>query len=163
MFALEATNTTHLFHREKIPAVIPTASKSQSNQNADNKSALSGSSASSDSSKSSSSGGSTPVAGTTLLAPYGNFVSNHYPSSGSADEVSVCNTTPGAVCYIKFTSGQTSTQLPSQTIGMDGSTSWSWNINNDAHLTSGEWQITAVATLNGQNKTTDDPLKLVVP
>src|SRR6202011_3279223 len=40
-----------------------------------------------------------------LVTPYGTFVSNHHPTlSGSPgpSEESVCNTTPGATCYIEF-------------------------------------------------------------
>jgi len=96
-----------------------------------------------------------------LVAPFGSFVSNHHPSAGSYDESSLCNTTSGATCYIQFTQGSDVKKLSSQT-ATNGSVVWDWNINS-AGLGSGQWQVTAVATLNGQTKTTDDPIKLVVP
>jgi hypothetical protein len=163
---LELTNTTHFFHKQKTPPVIPTSKVS--NQLSPNNSSTTPSPSSpassgpvSDKTPSSSAGsGSAP-----LIAPYGTFVSNHHPGDNSPnDEISYCYTTPGAACYIKFTksgSGET-TRLASQTTGSDGSTSWSWNVSNDAHLGSGHWEITAIATLSGQTKSTSDSLELVV-
>lgn len=162
--ALELTNTTHIFHKQKVPAVIPSVS---TNSNAGNPASTKNYSlpvnSQSSSSKSPSLAGSTTTENLVLINPYGDFVSNHHPGGDTPlDEVSVCNTTPGATCYIKFTSGQTTTQLPAQVAGSDGSARWSWNVDKDAHLSSGEWQISAVAALNGQTKSTDDQIKLEV-
>jgi hypothetical protein len=90
-------------------------------------------------------------------------VSNHHPGkSGSpTSEVSVCNTTPGATCYIKFTNGDLSTALTAKKTNGDGVAIWYWD-TKDANLVSGNWQIMAVATLNGQTKTSADTLPLVI-
>lgn len=98
-----------------------------------------------------------------LIAPWGTFVSNHSPGANgsSTEESSACNTTPGAQCYIKFTSGANVAVLPTKTANADGSVLWSWDVKNTS-LTTGSWQVTAVATLNGQTKTTADPLELKV-
>ncbi len=162
---LELTNTTHLFHKAKVPTVIPATNQTSNTSQASGQSAANQPSATaSGGTKDQAAGGNTaPSSTSSLIAPYGSFVSNHQPgtNNSSLQEQSYCYTTPSAICYIKFTNGQTTTQLPSQTVNSQGFTSWSWNIN-DAHLTSGQWQITAVATLNGQTKSTDDQIKLVV-
>ena len=102
---------------------------------------------------------------TSLKAPDGTFVSNHRVSlSGSPQqksEQSVCNTTPGATCYIKLTKDSITKTLKEQTTDSSGATYWSWNID-DAGLTVGTWQVSAIAILNGQTKTTPDGIDLVV-
>jgi hypothetical protein len=160
---LELTNTTHIFHKAHIPAVIPSHSSSNG---------ASSTAASSNPAVSNSDNGS-PAPATdsdttdhNLVAPTGNFVSNHFPGQNGSPttESSTCNTSPGASCYIKFTntdSGQT-TQLATQTTDARGSTSWYWDAAKDAHLTSGQWKITAVATLGSQIKSSDDALKLII-
>ncbi|MDO8592012.1 MAG: hypothetical protein Q7R60_03800 [bacterium] len=98
-----------------------------------------------------------------LNAPWGNFVSNHSPGKDGAptSEVSTCNTTPGATCTVQFIKDGVSRNLETKTTDSNGSVSWSWDIK-DANLSSGKWQITAVATLNGQSKSTSDQLPLEV-
>jgi hypothetical protein len=100
-----------------------------------------------------------------LLEPSGNFVSNHHPNLGGSPapsaEQSVCNTTPGASCYIKFTKGDITKTLASQATDGNGSTYWNWDIK-DSGFTEGSWQITATATLNGLTKSTTDSQDLVV-
>ena len=100
-----------------------------------------------------------------LTRPFGVFVSNHSPSlSGSSiyqNEQSVCNTTPGAHCYIEFTKGTIIKQLASQTTNAQGATYWTWNVN-EAGLTQGTWQIIAVASLNGQTSSAQDSNNLKV-
>lgn len=94
--------------------------------------------------------------------PYGNFVSNHRPGGGTlTSEVSSCNTSAGATCYIQFTNGSTVKKLDTQTTDGKGATIWYWDVES-AGLSSGSWTITAVATLNGQTKTANDSLPLVV-
>jgi|SRR5579862_1146368 len=166
---LEITNTTHIFHHQSIPPVIPThGSSTTSSSNSSQSSLKSNSTPSSNSSAKNPL--PSPSSGSTLITPFGDFVSNHNPGAPDQNgnptptsETSVCDTTPGATCYISFTNsnGQT-TQLPTQTAGSDGSTSWDWDVSQDAHLTKGEWQITAVASLNGQTKSTNDPTKLTI-
>lgn len=166
---LELTNTINVFRSQSVPAVIPTHSPSSLKSSGSQSSSQAGSAGSSSSSTKST----LPSANSSsalLIAPYGDFVSNHNPGapdqSGNptpTSETSVCETTPGASCYIRFTNsnGQT-TQLPSQTTGSDGSTSWSWDVKKDANLTKGAWRITAVATLSGQTKSTSDSAELTV-
>jgi hypothetical protein len=163
--SLEITGVTHLAHKSSIPPVIPVSDNSggsndsQSSQTTtDTQQQSSTKSNSSSNSSSQSLNQSLP-----LYAPYGDFVSNHHPGDKSAptSEVSVCNTTPGATCYIKFTNGATSTALPAKKTSSDGSAIWRWDIK-DANLTSGDWVITAVATLNGETKTATDQLSLTI-
>jgi hypothetical protein len=163
---LELTNTTHILHKQKVPAIIP-ASNALKKSSGGN-SSITGSP--SPTTPSSSTGDKTPTSGGNLsnlplIAPYGTFVSNHHPDDSTGlGETSSCNTTPGASCYIKFTninSGET-TRLPSQTANSDGSAGWNWDVSKDAHLSSGNWRVTAVATLSGQTKSTDDPNSLVI-
>jgi hypothetical protein len=107
--------------------------------------------------------GSTPSK--TLFAPSGNFVSNHNPNMSGKPAPnliqSVCVTTPGATCTITFTKDGTTKSLPNQTADGEGATYWDWKLQ-DIGLSAGEWKIQAKATLNGQTKTTDDPLNLRV-
>lgn len=162
---LEVADITHFFHKSAVPPVIPVANSSQGssqtqpNQNPTQKQPQ----ASDKNNSSSSSSGQNPKQTLPLNTPYGDFVSNHHPGENGAptSEVSVCNTTPGANCYIKFTKGTITTGLPSKTTGSDGSATWYWNIK-DAKLTSGDWEITAIATLNGQTKSASDQLPLTI-
>ncbi|HET7060328.1 MAG TPA: hypothetical protein VFH99_03385 [Candidatus Saccharimonadales bacterium] len=112
------------------------------------------------------SGPSTAMPSTTvLLAPFGNFVSNHHPNlSGSPAPntmSSVCNTTPGASCKIIFTKDGTTKELVSQTADANGSVYWNWKLQ-DIDLSSGSWKIQAITSLNGQTKTASDAMDLVV-
>lgn len=99
------------------------------------------------------------------LAPFGTFISNHKPNLGGSpapsQEQSVCNTTPGATCYIQFTKAGIIKTLGSQKTDNNGSTVWNWDINK-AGFSAGSWEVTAFATLNGQTATTKDPLALEV-
>jgi hypothetical protein len=161
---LELTGTTHWFHKQNVPNVIPSHQNTAATSN-NSPASDSGAGGSSDNQPSSSQ--SVPVdTNRNLIAPTGNFVSNHFPgqNGSSTAESSTCNTTPAAICYIKFTNvnnGDT-TQLPSQTTDARGATSWHWDTAKDAHLTSGQWKITAIASLGDQTKTTDDSLKLTI-
>jgi len=95
-----------------------------------------------------------------LTAPFGSFVSNHNPNlnnSAQDFELSSCETTAGASCYIEFTNNSGSTiSLPTETTDTQGVASWNWYVS-DKGFTVGTWHIKAVATLNGQTKTTIDP------
>ena len=101
-----------------------------------------------------------------LIAPSGDFVSDHHPNlSGSPAPntmTSVCNTTPGATCQISFTMDGVTKSLPSQTTDSGGSTYWTnWKLQN-VGLTAGSWSVEATASLNGQTKTASDSMSLVV-
>ena len=110
-------------------------------------------------------GGDTSSANTTLIAPQGDFVSNHHPNLGGSPapntEQSVCNTTPGATCQIIFTKDGITQTLPSQTADSGGAAYWSWKLQ-DLNLTEGTWKVSAKATLGSQTKTADDALQLEV-
>jgi len=103
---------------------------------------------------------------TTLAsAPTGTFVSNHRPSlsgkSAPSGEQSACNTVPGATCYIRFTRGAVVKTLPTQTADSNGNVIWDWDVKQ-AGFDTGSWQITAIASLNGQAKSSSDSLALEV-
>jgi hypothetical protein len=104
-----------------------------------------------------------PASGAGPIQPTGPFVSNNTPGQNGAPttEVSVCNTTPGASCYIEFTNGGITKKLTSQTTDSNGAAGWSWDIK-DAGLTSGSWKITAIASYNGQSSSASDPVNLEV-
>jgi len=164
IFFLEISDTTHFFHKEKIPAVIPTHTNTAiSTDNSKTNTPPTPS----ESSNSASSPSNVPQpTNRQLVAPSGNFISNHYPGKDGSPtlEASICNTTSGADCYIKFTNIGTgvSTQLPTHITGADGSTSWYWDVKQDAHLTSGVWHVEAIATLGTQSKSTNDSLNLTI-
>lgn len=161
---LEATNTTHFFHKQTVPPVVP--AHTNNGQPISNSGSSSQPGSTSDNSSQQSNTPPPEVADHTLITPYGNFVSNHFPGQNgtTTSEASICNTSPGATCYIKFTNVTTgdTTQLATQTADAQGYVSWYWDVDKDAHLTSGKWKITAVATLGGQTKTAEDVLNLVV-
>lgn len=166
--ALELTNTTHFLHKKTVPQTIPVQKQKSPPATKDKKtsSGTSGSSATQSTTSNTKVPSSTAGSGSSapLVQPYGDFVSNHRPGQNGSNtqEISVCDTTPGATCYIQFTNTSTNkvTQLPAQTVASDGSTTWTWNANT---LTSGEWQIKAVASSNNETKTSTDSIKLVVP
>lgn len=147
--------------RHKYSPVIPSTNPLSESQ----KTGSDGTSGSSQSQQSQSSNNTAPntaQSGPAPLAPFGNFVSNHHPGGNSpTSEASTCNTSAGATCYIQFTKGSVVKKLDSQTTDARGGAIWYWDIKN-AGLTQGSWSITAVATLNGQTKTTVDAQPLVV-
>lgn len=104
----------------------------------------------------------TPTNGPPPITPYGDFVSNHHPGGdASTAEASTCNTSPRATCYIKFTKGTETKKLDVRIVDARGASIWYWD-TKAAGLSSGSWTVTAVATLNGQTKTSSDPMALVV-
>jgi cytoskeletal protein RodZ len=110
-----------------------------------------------------------------LVAPTGTFVNNHgansaYPVTTDTNEASTCTTTPGASCDIQFTNTVSGSvedlgalTLPATGSGnlSSGSVSWQWTPSGKG-LSSGTWKITAIATLDGQSKSTTDQLNLTV-
>jgi len=89
-------------------------------------------------------------------------VSNHQPGTNGTpfDETSVCNTSPGAQCYIKFTQGEIVKALTERKADSNGSVSWSWNAKT--LLGSGKWLVSAVSSLNDKNLITNDPTPLEI-
>ncbi|HEU4984308.1 MAG TPA: hypothetical protein VFT58_01600 [Nitrososphaera sp.] len=160
---LEITNTTHFFHKRKaVSSTIP-ASKSTGSGTADGSKSDDSQSASDENTTSqpptSDKSTAPPTSGAELLAPSGNFVSNHRPSLGetpsSSTEESICTTTPGAFCTITFKKdGVTKTLESLQTDG-SGTVIWQWDVKS-AGFIPGTWTVTATATLNGQTKSADD-------
>jgi cytoskeletal protein RodZ len=109
-------------------------------------------------------GGTTNSTPGTLAAPTGTLVSNHSPSLSDANrnqEVSVCNTTPGASCEITFTLNGVTKSLGVKTADDKGTASWDWTPQS-VGLTVGSWQIQAIATWHGQTMTGKDSIKLSV-
>lgn len=104
---------------------------------------------------------------TVLVAPSGNFVSDHHPNlSGSPAPntiESVCNTTPNATCQITFTNTSSGLvkSLPTKTTDTNGATYWDWKLQ-DIGLTQGTWKIEVIAKLGSQTKTASDAMNLVV-
>lgn len=156
MILLELTNTTHIFHKQKVVDIVPSTSTNTKNttpSNTTDETTPQPSATNTDKTPASTS----TTTGLELVAPYGLFVSTHVrtlDSSGSA-EYSACNTTPGASCYIEFKQGDVTKRLATQVADSSGNTSWYWDVVT-AKLTVGEWQVSATATLNGQSKTTSD-------
>lgn len=102
----------------------------------------------------------------TLIQPFGSFVSNHHPnlSGYPAPNIlsSVCNTTPGAYCEITFTSGGITKYLQKKVTDSGGAAYWNnWSVQSIG-LTEGSWHIQAIASLNGQTKSSTDPMELII-
>ena len=151
----------YLWHKHQTPPVVaqtpptistgPTGSKTTATSNPN----VPG--ASSNASQSTPSGGP--------QAPSGSFVSA-YTASMNTNLTSSCSSTPAATCQIIFNKDGVTKSLPSQVV-MDSDkldtagTSWSWTPNSIG-LTAGSWSVSATATLNGQSKTTQSSVQLVI-
>lgn len=171
---LQLTHTTHFFQKQ-TPAQntsdVSKGEKSSSSKSSD-KSSNSNTGDSTDNTEQqttdnedqkSQPGGSNTSA--VLVAPTGSFVSNHHPNLGGSPAPNVinsaCTTTTGATCQIIFTKDGVTKSLPAQTTDVNGSTYWSWKLQ-DVGLTAGSWKVTAKAVLGSQVKTADDALTLEV-
>jgi hypothetical protein len=163
----EKLHLIDLYHKKPINTVIITTDTSQSttassnnDQNTTNDTSISSDDETKEAHKSPNTNSNK-----ILVAPNGNFVSNHAPNlSGSpapSSIVSACTTTPGANCYIVFTKGSDVITLKSQTTDSNGNTSWSWNLQ-DNQFTVGDWQITAYSTLADKILSSTDPTPLRV-
>lgn len=108
---------------------------------------------------------SPPPASVNLTKPYGTFVSNHHPNlSGSpapSTEESVCQTAPGATCYIQFTKGTSVKKLPAAKADSSGIVTWDWDVKQTG-FSAGSWTIQAVASLSGKTMTAQDSMNLEV-
>lgn len=130
---------------------------------ADSSSTSSGNSVAEPGDSKSSTGSSTDTSSTSLIDPSGDFVSAHTISLADHPSLtSVCNTSPGASCKIVFTNGSTSKSLPLQTTDRGGSTYWNSWTPSSIGLAAGNWQIQAIASINGQTKSSADALPLKV-
>ena len=164
---LEATNTTHIFHKatltvSTIASTHPTSTTAPSNPQ---KRAQPNTSSSSTSNQTDKSTAPVPPANgsTAPIKPTGTFISNHSPNlSGKPNptqENSVCVTTPGATCYIEFTQGGVVNKLDAETTDSNGAAYWTWDVSQDG-FTTGTWQVTIVATLNGKTATSTDTMEV---
>lgn len=95
-----------------------------------------------------------------LDKPSGNFVSIHKVSSKTKME-STCITTPGAKCKIVLTKGNVVKQLHEMSTDRNGYTAWIWS-PSELGITSGSWNVKAIATLNNQTKEAEDATPLEV-
>lgn len=100
---------------------------------------------------------------TTLLKPWGNFISNHFPGQNDTSnaETSTCNTTPGAICYISFVNGSQKRYLEKKVADANGAVIWNWDVKQ-AGFSAGSWEVSAIATLNGQELISKDSLQLKI-
>jgi hypothetical protein len=148
----------HTTHKKKPIATVDQYTKGQVSQ-------PSSSSNASNQSVNSPTSSKTGGASASLVAPTGNFVSDHHPNlSGSPapnSMTSVCNTSPGASCQISFTDGSTTKSLPTQTTDAGGATYWYWKLQ-DIGLTTGSWKISATSSVSGNSLSSTDPMALVV-
>lgn len=108
----------------------------------------------------------TPTAETKpVRAPSGEFVSNHSPNLDGSPAPnlmsSVCSTTPGIQCSIRFSKDGVTKSLPAKITDTNGAAYWTWRLQ-DIGLTAGSWKITAVAKSGATTKTFSDPLNLKV-
>lgn len=163
---LELTGATHIFHKKPMtPATSPTKGGASVNESKGEPGSANNSSGSETVPPASAGGYKNPSnTSTALVAPIGNFVSNHSPGltgSPGPHETSVCTTTPGATCTITFTNGSTTKSLEARTTDNEGNAYWDWDLQ-DIGLYPGTWKITATVTLNGQTQTATDSLKLQV-
>jgi hypothetical protein len=152
-------------HKAKV-ATIPSANPLDKNSQSSNSNSgstngsINNSSASGSSDKSTSGGESQPLA----LSSAQTLVSNHHPGENGSPttEQSACQTTPGATCYIEFTQAGLTRKLDAKIADSNGLGVWNWD-TKDADFSSGQWKIIAVASLNGQTKSTSDPSPLEIP
>lgn len=158
---LELTNVTHIFHKKTVVVV----SGSSFNTKGEPKSTKPVTQNGSASGVSNNTGSKSTGSSLALVAPSGDFISNHHPNlSGSPAPntmSSVCNSSPGASCQIIFTQDGVVKSLPVKTTDSNGTAYWNWQLQ-DIGLTSGSWSIQASASLSGQTKTASDVMDLVV-
>jgi hypothetical protein len=109
--------------------------------------------------------GDNPSTSTAPTNPNGAFVSNHHPDldgSPAPNKMnSVCQTTAGATCEIRFIKDGVIKTLGPTKVGSDGYAIWDWKLQ-DIGLTEGSWQIEALANSGGKTATTKDDLSLEV-
>jgi hypothetical protein len=164
IMTLELTNTTRLFHKRantSFNANTPTTGGgSAGSQKGESQSPQQSSDSNTDKQQNGSDNSSASSA-VNLVAPTGNFVSAHHISV-STNISSVCNTTPGASCKITFTKAGTTRAVALKATDSNGSAYWNNWSPASVGITAGSWHVQAVATLNGQTKSTEDALLLEV-
>ena len=98
--------------------------------------------------------------------PTGTFISNpgndpNHPVKVSTSEESVCTTTPGVYCELRFTSGSTTYKSDRHKTNANGSAIWSWT-PGEYSLTPGTWQVTMVAINGSKTASSTSAQPLVV-
>lgn len=159
---LQTQGLINLFGKHTQPGTANSYTKGQQSQNSQKPTTDSGGSGSNSGEPS---GNQKSPVSTALLAPYGNFVSDHNPNLSGTPHPnlmnSTCSTVPGATCQITFTKDGITKSLAIETTDAGGSAYWSWKLQ-DIGLTSGSWQVQAIARLGNQTKTTTDALLLKI-
>lgn len=157
---LELTNVTHFFHNNSSKPGQPTVAVSNRPKTAGsvNKTQQGAAEATN------STDHPKIVSNTSaeLKEPFGNFVSAHRNVPADAVLSSVCNTTAGATCQVTFTNGGITKSLPSQQTDLEGSAYWSSWTPQSIGLTSGSWQVKAIASLGDQTKQGSDAMPLEI-
>jgi hypothetical protein len=171
VLCLELSNTTHIFHEQSAQGFAKTPSvggSSVNEQKGEPQTSKDSTTASSETTQpGDNKSNSTATSTTNLITPSGDFVSAHgtseHPIPLSATLASVCNTTPGVSCKITFTAPDGTTKsLSSQLTDRGGSAYWNSWTPASIGLTTGSWQVKAVATSGSQTKTATDAMELVV-
>jgi cytoskeletal protein RodZ len=103
---------------------------------------------------------STINSGAAPITPSGTFVSGHLANLDS-NELSICNTSSGAICSITFTNSSGQKSLTAKQTDSNGAAYWSWTPSS-LGLSSGSWQVAASAIINGKSVSTQDPKTLEV-
>lgn len=163
VFALEYTNKTHFFHTEQ-PA--PTASQNTKGEVQTNSDKSSNSGSTTDTPVTSpqpnnQKTGSGNSSSTTLVTPTGDFVSAHNIALNTP-VTSVCNTTSGATCTITFIKDGVTRSLDKQTTDSGGTSYWFNWTPKSIGLSAGTWKVQANASLNGQTKSAQDAINMVI-
>lgn len=145
----------------ETPSVTSTPSTSQEQ---DQQAAQQGESQKNPASVQSNSQSDKQASGTTSsgapASPQGNFVSSH--RVGLSDSIeSICATSSGASCQITFTRNGVVKSLDSNVVSSNGSVSWVWTPDSIG-LSSGSWEIKAVASQNNLQTEAKDPRNLEV-
>jgi len=158
---LELTNTTHFFHHQQIGSGIIPSRNPKTQTPPENQS---GPASQSTKNNKNPADNQAPTSGS-LIAPYGTFISNHWPnldgSPAPSQEQSRCQTSPGASCYITFKNNGVVKTLAPQNADNEGTVIWNWDISK-AGFTEGTWKINVIASLNGTTKTANDSMNLEV-
>lgn len=155
---LEVTNVTHVLHSKPQEVTAGQATKGEAVS--ERKSATENSIKASNQSAATNDKAD-PGSQSSLVAPSGNFVSAHnVPSSASI--ASVCNTTYGATCVISFRSNNVIRSLNAKLADKGGTAYWDSWTPETIGLSTGDWQISATATLNGKSISSTDAMLLRV-
>lgn len=105
------------------------------------------------------------MSGAAPVAPTGLFLNSHELSL-SGDGVpaaghSVCRTSPGATCVVRFVSDSGTVALGAKTVGDTGVVSWDWTPSSIG-LGTGTYRVEIVATRGGHEVVVHDARDLTV-